>query len=121
MPWTELDYMVGLQLKEVYPNEIVPVNAMYTHGTVAIISTRKRYGGFAKAAGMLAMTTPHCLGYCKLVIVVDEDVDPFNLPQISHLRKHPSYAGACPSRDRRCLDWNRIVRSDSLHANLARR
>ncbi len=28
------------------------------------------------------MTTPHGLGYVKMVIMVDEDVDPFNLPQV---------------------------------------
>jgi vanillate/4-hydroxybenzoate decarboxylase subunit C len=28
------------------------------------------------------MTTPHGLGYCKLVIVVDDFVDPFNLTQV---------------------------------------
>ncbi|WP_026962995.1 non-oxidative hydroxyarylic acid decarboxylases subunit C [Alicyclobacillus herbarius] len=90
MPWTEVDYMIGLntsvplyhQLKQAYPDEIVAVNAMYTHGLVAIISTKTRYGGFAKAVGMRALTTPHGLGYCKLVIVVDADVDPFNLPQV---------------------------------------
>ncbi len=56
IPWTELDYMIGLntclplykQLKETFP-EVVAVNAMYTHGLVAIISTKTRYGGFAKA------------------------------------------------------------------------
>ena len=31
---------------------------------------------------MRAMTTPHGLGYVCHVIVVDEDVDPFNLPQV---------------------------------------
>lgn len=90
MPWTETDYMIGVntsvplfqQLKDAFPNEIVAVNAMYTHGLVAIISTKTRYGGFAKAVGMRALTTPHGLGYCKLVIVVDEEVDPFNLPQV---------------------------------------
>ncbi|MFA3942235.1 phenolic acid decarboxylase BsdC [Bacillus subtilis] len=90
MPWTECDYMIGIntcvplyqQLKEAYPNEIVAVNAMYTHGLIAIVSTKTRYGGFAKAVGMRALTTPHGLGYCKMVIVVDEDVDPFNLPQV---------------------------------------
>jgi len=46
------------------------------------VSTRKRFGGFAKAVGMRAMTTPHGLGYCKIVIVVDDDVDPVNLPQL---------------------------------------
>jgi 4-hydroxybenzoate decarboxylase len=90
MPWTELDYLIGLstcvpiysQLKEAFPNEVVAVNAMYTHGLIAIIATRQRYGGFAKAVGMRAMTTPHGLGYCKFVILVDADVDPFNLPQV---------------------------------------
>ncbi|MFB5189721.1 non-oxidative hydroxyarylic acid decarboxylases subunit C [Alicyclobacillus fastidiosus] len=102
MPWTETDYMVGVntcvpmyqQLKDAFPNEIVAVNAMYTHGLVAIISTKKRYGGFAKAVGMRAMTTPHGLGYCKLVIVVDETVDPFNLPQVMwalSTKMHPAH------------------------------
>lgn len=90
MPWTELDYMIGLatcvpiyaDLKEAFPNEIAAVNAMYTHGLVTIIATKQRYGGFAKAVGMRAMSTPHGLGYCKVVILVDAEVDPFNLPQV---------------------------------------
>nr|MDH3097909.1 phenolic acid decarboxylase BsdC [Bacillus velezensis] len=102
MPWTECDYMIGIntcvplyqRLKEAYPNEIVAVNAMYTHGLIAIISTKTRYGGFAKAVGMRALTTPHGLGYCKMVIVVDEDVDPFNLPQVMwalSTKMHPKH------------------------------
>ncbi|MCY8003441.1 UbiD family decarboxylase [Bacillus haynesii] len=102
MPWTEVDYMVGIntcvplyqQLKEAYPNEIVAVNAMYTHGLIAIVSTKSRYGGFAKAVGMRALTTPHGLGYCKMVILVDEDVDPFNLPQVMwaiSTKMHPKH------------------------------
>ena len=55
---------------------------MYTHGLVVIVSTKKRYGGFAKAVGMRVLTTPHGLGYAATVIVVDDDVDPFNLPQV---------------------------------------
>lgn len=89
MPWTEIDYLIGpatsipllKQVQQDFP-EVRAVNAMYTHGLMAIISTGRRYGGFAKAVGMRAMTTPHGLGYCKVVIVVDEDVDPFNLPQV---------------------------------------
>ncbi|MGP3776290.1 non-oxidative vanillic acid decarboxylases subunit C [Streptomyces sp. SDT5-1] len=89
MPWTECDYLVGpntcvpllKQLRAEFP-EVQAVNAMYTHGLMVIISTKKRYGGFAKAVGMRAMTTPHGLGYVAQVIVVDEDVDPFNLPQV---------------------------------------
>lgn len=61
MPWTEIDYLMGpatcvplyQQLKAEFP-EVQAVNAMYTHG----------------------------LGYVKMVIMVDEDVDPFNLPQV---------------------------------------
>ncbi|GGV25683.1 phenolic acid decarboxylase subunit C [Streptomyces longisporoflavus] len=89
MPWTEVDYLVGpntcvpllKQLRAEFP-EVQAVNAMYTHGLMVIISTAKRYGGFAKAVGMRAMTTPHGLGYVAQVILVDEDVDPFNLPQV---------------------------------------
>jgi vanillate/4-hydroxybenzoate decarboxylase subunit C len=89
MPWTEIDYLLGPntcvplyeQLKKEFP-EVQAVNAMYTHGLVVIVSTKKRYGGFAKAVGMRVLTLPHGLGYAATVIVVDEDVDPFNLPQV---------------------------------------
>lgn len=89
IPWTEIDYMEGLnvslplykQLKEAFP-EIVAVNAMYTHGLITIISTKTRSGGFAKAVGLRAITTPNGLGSCAIIIVVDENVDPFNLNQV---------------------------------------
>jgi vanillate/4-hydroxybenzoate decarboxylase subunit C len=89
MPWTEIDYLMAAntcvpmyqQLKREFP-EVQAVNAMYTHGLVVIVSTKKRYGGFAKAVGMRVLTTPHGLGYAATVIVVDEQVDPFNLPQV---------------------------------------
>src|ERR1700754_4140563 len=89
MPWTEIDYLMAAntcvplyqQLKKDFP-EVQAVNAMYTHGLVIIVSTKQRYGGFAKAVGMRVLTTPHGLGYAATVIVVDEDVDPFNLPQV---------------------------------------
>ncbi|MFJ5274591.1 non-oxidative hydroxyarylic acid decarboxylases subunit C [Streptomyces sp. NPDC088358] len=89
MPWTEIDYLMAAntcaplyeQLTKDFP-EVQAVNATYTHGLVVIVSTRKRYGGFAKAVGMRVLTTPHGLGYAATVIVVDEDVDPFNLPQV---------------------------------------
>ncbi|WP_338596120.1 non-oxidative hydroxyarylic acid decarboxylases subunit C [Saccharopolyspora sp. SCSIO 74807] len=88
-PWTEIDYLIGpatcvplyQQLRADFP-EVQAVNAMYTHGLLAIVSTKKRYGGFARAVGLRTMTTPHGLGYTKVVIVVDEDVDPFDLPQV---------------------------------------
>jgi vanillate/4-hydroxybenzoate decarboxylase subunit C len=69
------------QLKEDFP-EVQAVNAMYTHGYCTIISSRMRFGGFAKTLGCRLLSTPHGITYPKLIIVVDEDVDPFNLEQV---------------------------------------
>ena len=88
-PWTELDYLQAMttsapiyaQLKNDFP-EVQAVNALYTHGLVVVVSTKTRYGGFAKAIGMRLLTTTHGLGYASIVIVVDEDVDPFDLNQV---------------------------------------
>lgn len=89
MPWTEIDYLMALntsiplykQIKESMP-EVVAVNAMYTHGIGVIISTKVRYGGYGKAVAMRLLSTPHGMPYSKVVIVVDEFVDPFNLEQV---------------------------------------
>ncbi len=61
-------------------SEVQAVNAMYTHGLLAIIST-KRYGGFARAVGLrLSDDDAAWSGICEdVLIMVDEDVDPFNL------------------------------------------
>ena len=88
-PWTELDFLqamttctpIFVQLNAMFP-EVVAVNALYTHGLVVIVSTKTRYGGFAKSVGLGVLTTPHGLGYAKIVIVVDADVDPFDLKQV---------------------------------------
>ena len=89
MPWTEVDYLVALntslslyrQLKRDFP-EVVAVNAMYTHGIGVIISTKSRFGGYGKAVAMRLLSTPHGMPYSKIVMVVDEFVDPFNLQQV---------------------------------------
>ncbi|MFL0251943.1 non-oxidative hydroxyarylic acid decarboxylases subunit C [Clostridium neuense] len=89
MPWTEVDYLVGLntslplyrQLKRDFP-EVAAVNAMYTHGIGVIISTKCRFGGYGKSVAMRLLSTPHGMPYSKIIIVVDETVDPFNLPQV---------------------------------------
>ena len=89
MPWTELDYMcavntsvpIYIQLKNEIP-EVVAVNAIFTLGLIVIVSTKRRYGGFAKAVGLRVMSMQHGLGYAKIVIVVDEDVDPFDMKQV---------------------------------------
>jgi UbiD family decarboxylase len=99
-PWTELDYIQALttcapiyaQLKANFP-EVSAVNALYTHGLVVIVSTKCRYGGFAKEVGLRVLTTSHGLGYAKVVIVVDDDVDPFDLNQVMwaiSVRMNPS-------------------------------
>lgn len=88
-PWTEIDYLqamttsapIFVQLNDAFP-EVTAVNALYTHGLVVIVSTRVRYGGFAKAVGMRLLTTSHGIGYATIVIVVDTDVDPFDLNQV---------------------------------------
>jgi UbiD family decarboxylase len=88
-PWTEIDYIQALttsaplyvQVKTTFP-EVVAVNALYTHGLVIIVATQCRYGGFAKAVGLRVLSTPHGLGYAKIVIVVDSGVDPFDLEQV---------------------------------------
>jgi UbiD family decarboxylase len=89
MPWTEIDYLIAAntcaplyrQLKSDFP-EVRAVNATYTHGLVVIVSTASRYKGFARSVGTRVLSTPHGLGYAATVIVVDDDVDPFDLPQV---------------------------------------
>ena len=89
MPWTEIDYLMALntsvpmykQLHESIP-EVVAVNAMYTHGIGEIISVKSRYGGFAKSAAFRLLSTPHGAAYAKIIFLVDEFVDPFNLEQV---------------------------------------
>jgi UbiD family decarboxylase len=88
-PWTEIDYLQAMttsapiyaQLSGDFP-EVSAVNALYTHGLVVVVSTKTRYGGFAKAVGLRVLVTPHGLGYAKVVIVVDDTVDPFDLKQV---------------------------------------
>ena len=88
-PWTEIDYLQALntsatlfkQLKVDFP-EVEAVNAMYTHGYCTIISSKMRFGGFAKTLGCRLLSTPHGITYPKLIIVVDEEIDPFDLKQV---------------------------------------
>lgn len=89
MPWTEIDYLMALntsvplykQIKADFPG-LVAVNAMYTHGIGVIMSIKSRYGGYAKGAAMRLLSTPHGMPYSKIIILVDEFVDPFNLEQV---------------------------------------
>ncbi|MGF1789443.1 UbiD family decarboxylase [Photobacterium profundum] len=89
VPWTEVDYLIALntsvpvyqQLKKEFP-EVEAVNAMYTHGIGLILSVKSRFGGFAKAVANRVFSTPHGMPFTKVVIVVDELVDPFDLNQV---------------------------------------
>ncbi|OIQ52757.1 non-oxidative hydroxyarylic acid decarboxylases subunit C [Neomoorella thermoacetica] len=88
-PWTEHDYLIALstsvplyrQLKETMP-EVVAVNAIYQHGLTAIVATGNRFGGYAKSVAFRLASTPHGISYCKNIILVDADVDPFNLVEV---------------------------------------
>lgn len=88
-PWTEHDTLIGLwtsvplykQLKADFP-EVKCVNAIYQHGLTIIIASDMRFGGFAKTLAFKMATTPHGISYGKNIIVVDGDVDPFNLTQV---------------------------------------
>ncbi len=87
--WTEHDTLIGLntsapiyaKLKEDFP-EVEAVNALYQHGLTGIISVKNRFSGFAKSVAMRALGTPHGLMYLKNLIMVDDDVDPFDLNQV---------------------------------------
>jgi len=88
-PWTEHDTLIGLatsvplyrQLKETMP-EVVAVNALYQHGLTAIVATGSKFGGYAKSVAFRLASTTHGIAYCKNIILVDENVDPFDLVQV---------------------------------------
>ncbi len=87
--WGELDTLIGLNtsvavhedLRAAFP-EVVAVNALYQHGLTAVISVRTRFAGFAKSVAHRALGSPHGLQYLKNVILVDADVDPFDLERV---------------------------------------
>lgn len=87
--WSEIDTLLGLntciplykQLKETMP-EVKAVNAIYQHGLTAIIATDSRFGGYSKSVAFRLFSTPHGISYCKTCILVDGNVDPFDLNQV---------------------------------------
>lgn len=87
--WTEHDTLIGLhtsapiyaQLRQNFP-EVTAVNALYQHGLTGIISVKNRMAGFAKTVALRALSTPHGVMYLKNLIMVDADVDPFDLNQV---------------------------------------
>ncbi|MCS5945247.1 UbiD family decarboxylase [Klebsiella variicola subsp. variicola] len=89
MPWTEIDYLMGpatcvplyQQLKAEFRKcrRSTPCTPMVCWRSSP---PKNATAVLPRAVGLRAMTTPHGLGYVKMVIMVDEDVDPFNLPQV---------------------------------------
>jgi UbiD family decarboxylase len=85
-PWTENDTLCAIntsvtlcdQLRQEMP-EVVAVNAIVNHGLTVIIAMRNRFGGFAKSVAFRMASTPHGISYAKNIILVDADVDPFDL------------------------------------------
>lgn len=88
-PWSEIDTLLGLntcvpmfkQITETMP-EVVAVNALYQHGLTVIIAVKPRFGGYAKSVAFRAASTPHGISYVKNIILVDGDVDPFDLEKV---------------------------------------
>ncbi|WP_044957912.1 UbiD family decarboxylase [Halarchaeum acidiphilum] len=88
-PFGEVEYLAGIntsatlysQIKDDFPG-VKSVNATSPHGLMAVVSMRPGSEGEGKTAAMDLMSTPHGSTYTKLVIVVDEDIDPFNWQEI---------------------------------------
>jgi UbiD family decarboxylase len=88
-PWSEHDTIDGLatsitlykQLKASMP-EVAAVNAVFNHGLSVIVSTRNRFGGYAKSVAFRLASTPHGISYAKNIILVDEDVNPFDFTSV---------------------------------------
>ncbi len=87
--WNEIDTLMALntsvplfkQIRQTMP-EVKAVNAMYQHGLTVIIAMESRFGGYAKSVAFRAASTPHGISYVKNIILVDADVDPFDLNQV---------------------------------------
>ena len=89
-PWTEMRHAASAlntciplykQIRQTMP-EVKAVNAIFQHGLTVIIATESRLGGYAKSVAFRAASTPHGISYVKNIILVDADVDPFDLNQV---------------------------------------
>ena len=88
-PWTEADTLMAIntsvplykQLRVEYP-QVAAVNAMYQHGSTVIVATEQRMVGQAKSIAMRLASTPHGQIYARNIIMVDAQVDPFDLTQV---------------------------------------
>jgi len=73
--WNDLDRQIP-GIKGVWMIEEASVHA------ISVISLRQSYPGHAKQVGLLAAGSPSMNYMCRLVIVVDEDIDPANNSEV---------------------------------------
>ena len=86
---TESDMLLALntcsllyrQLHADFP-QVKAVNAMYQHGMTTIVAVNHRVPGQAKTIAMRVASTPHGTDYCRNIIIVDAEVDPYNLTEV---------------------------------------
>jgi len=84
--WTEHDTIVGpftsvpvfMELVDRFP-EVKAVNANFNHGMSVVAAVDQRFSGFAKIVGNAIIATTHGLEYAKNIILVDGDVNPFDM------------------------------------------
>ena len=87
--WTEHDTIVGLftsapvymELIQNFP-EVKAVNANFNHGITVVVATDQRMNGISKSVALATAVTTHGIEYAKNIIVVDGDIDPFNLNEV---------------------------------------
>jgi UbiD family decarboxylase len=87
--WTEHDTIVGLftsapvymELIDRFP-EVKAVNANFNHGITVVVATDQRQNGFSKTVGLATAATTHGIEYAKNIILVDGNIDPFNINEV---------------------------------------
>ncbi len=89
VPWTECDWVshmansvaVFKEARQLAP-ELESFNLASSWCLVGIASMKKRYAGQDKKVMNAILATPHASYGMKVLIIVDHDVDPFNLDQV---------------------------------------
>ena len=89
-PWTELDYLqamttsapIFMQLNADVSRGRRRQRALYARPGGHRIDARCATAASPRRSACACSPRPHGLGYAKIVIVVDEDVDPFDLKQV---------------------------------------
>ncbi|MCL1847444.1 MAG: UbiD family decarboxylase [Coriobacteriia bacterium] len=84
--WTEHDTIVGpftsvpvyMELIDRFP-EVKAVNANFNHGISLVVAVDQRFCGFSKTVGLAVIATTHGLEYAKNIILVDGDINPFDM------------------------------------------